>query len=247
MRPPAAQSDEQTVRPRPVPKDSRKSRWRILLWVTVVLVPIAVVSIWLLWFSSFLTVAKVQVIVTAVPSFASVAEVQDQVTIVADVPPQSAMVAVDTAQLAGRISALPAIQSVAIDRDWPDTLVITVTPRVVVAAARGTDGFDWVDAGGMVIQSTAAKPPGVPLVDASGAGLAPALAVAAALPQWLRTETEVIAASTRNDVELQLSGGSLVRWGSAADGDLKATVLAALLPGEWSVYDLSAPQVPTTS
>ncbi len=35
--------------------------------------------------------------------------------------------------------------------------------------------------------------------------------------------------------------------GSAADGDLKATVLAALLPGEWSVYDLSAPQVPTTS
>jgi hypothetical protein len=38
-----------------------------------------------------------------------------------------------------------------------------------------------------------------------------------------------------------------VRWGSAADSALKSTVLVALLQTKALVYDVSAPDVPTTT
>ncbi len=49
-----------------------------------------------------------------------------------------------------------------------------------------------------------------------------------------------------DDVALTLRSGDLVRWGSVEDADLKASVLAALMKRKASVYDVSAPRLPTT-
>jgi cell division protein FtsQ len=96
------------------------------------------------------------------------------------------------------------------------------------------------------------KPPAdVPLVqvDVTTSGV-PALHaasdVAAALPAELRADVEQIRAGSRDDVRLRLRGGAQVVWGSAADTELKASVLAALRTQRAKVYDVSAPLTPVT-
>ena len=51
----------------------------------------------------------------------------------------------------------------------------------------------------------------------------------------------------RDDVVLTLRAGAAVRWGSAERADRKAQVLRSLLPVRAEVYDVSAPDLPTTS
>ena len=47
-------------------------------------------------------------------------------------------------------------------------------------------------------------------------------------------------------IEIQLSDGDTIVWGSAEQSQVKAQVLSVLLSQEASVYDVSAPHAPTT-
>lgn len=199
------------------------------------------------WFSPWFSVDEVRVVVSGeAPASAGPFPVDD-VQAVIDLPEGTPLLRVPTDAIAMRVSALPQVRSVSVVREWPRTLVIDVQRRTPVAAVVGDDGFDLVDVDGMVVSIAPRQPEDLPLVDATGAGLPEAVSVAAQLPASLRMQTQVIQASTRNDVTLQLRDGSSVLWGSAERGDLKAQVLAALLSPEWDRYDVSSPGVPTTS
>ncbi len=202
---------------------------------------------WLLWFSPWFNVSKVQVTVASVGAAEADLDLAAEVEVVAAVPPGTSIASVSVAEIETRVMALPGVRSVSVERLWPDTIALVVTPRLVVAAAAGPDGYDLVDVEGMVVRESDNRPAKLPLVRASGAGLASALTVAAELPEWLREETDQIEASTRNNVTLVLRDGAIVRWGSAESVDLKVSVLTALMPGDWAVYDVSAPEVPTTA
>ena len=89
---------------------------------------------------------------------------------------------------------------------------------------------------------------GVPVVRATGDGLAAAIAVASELPEDIQRRVVEVEASTRNDVTLILKNGAEVMWGSAEEGPFKAEVLAVLLKEvDARYYDVSAPGVPATS
>jgi cell division protein FtsQ len=47
-------------------------------------------------------------------------------------------------------------------------------------------------------------------------------------------------------VEFTLRSGAVVRWGSQDQADFKADVLRALLRDKQDLYDVSAPELPTT-
>ena len=49
-----------------------------------------------------------------------------------------------------------------------------------------------------------------------------------------------------DDVDLHLKSGVLVHWGSAEQAAAKTEVLLALLRHKADVYDVSAPELPTT-
>ena len=72
------------------------------------------------------------------------------------------------------------------------------------------------------------------------------MAVLAALPADISARLVSISATTRDDVALTLRSGALVRWGSAQQPEFKAEVLRALLRHKRAVYDVSAPELPTT-
>lgn len=133
----------------------------------------------------------------------------------------------------------------------PGTLVIHVVERTPLGIVATAAGFDVVDAAGVVLETSAARPTGLPLLQIDedgpeGTGFAAMAEVLIALPPGVLAQVDTISARTRDDVTLRLAGSDQrVVWGSADDSDRKADVLAALLarfstagPGE---YDVSAP------
>jgi cell division protein FtsQ len=232
---------------------AHRRRPRALWWVLALVVPTLIAGAWVVWFSPWLSVENVQIVVNGeAPDSAGAFPVTD-VEAVIDLPEGTPLVRVPAEAIVARVSALPQVRSAQVVRQWPRTLVIDIERRTPVAAAVGADGFDLVDLEGMVVTVVPDQPADLPLVAATGAGLPAALAVAAQLPVELRDATEVIEATTRNDVTLILrksgtlpNGGEVV-WGDADQGALKAEVLQALVSPEWDRYNVSAPTAPTTA
>lgn len=141
------------------------------------------------------------------------------------------------------LSAFPLIRSYVTEIVPPDTMIIHVSERQPVGGVASAAGFDLVDPAGIVVQQSAERPPGVPLIDLAGAGtgspaFAAVVAVLLALPPDLLAQVDTISASTKDDVSLVLVGvGQAVHWGSADQSDQKAALLAGLI----SVTDSAAP------
>jgi len=143
------------------------------------------------------------------------------------------------------------IRSYATELVPPGTLVIHIVERSPLGVVVTASGFDVIDAAGVVLESPAARPAGLPVLAVDGEGTAgtgfDAMAeVLLALPPEVLAQVDSISARTRDDVTLTLASSSQrVVWGSASDSDRKALILATLLArfagsgaGE---YDVSAP------
>jgi cell division protein FtsQ len=158
---------------------------------------------------------------------------------------------IDENRIRDELGQFTSIRSYVTELIPPGTLVIHIVERTPLGVIGTPSGFEVVDAAGVVLESSPARPGGLPLlqVDESGAegtGFAAMVEVLIALPPDVLAQVDSIAARTRDDVTLTLTGSNQrVVWGSAADSDRKADILAALLgrfatagPGE---YDVSAP------
>jgi cell division protein FtsQ len=143
------------------------------------------------------------------------------------------------------------IRSYATEIVPPGTLVIHVVERTPIGAIQGADSFDLVDPAGVTVDSSKVRPVGYPLIQLgdgrlSGPGFASMAQVLLALPPAVLAKVDTITAQTHDDVTLTLTGSDQrVVWGSSADSDAKAQVLADLIAlhagsgaGE---YDVSAP------
>jgi cell division protein FtsQ len=157
----------------------------------------------------------------------------------------------DEGRIRSELSQFTTIRSYVTELVPPDTLVIHIVERSPLGVVVSASGFDVVDAAGVVLESSPSRPDDLPLLQtdaegAEGAAFAAMAEVLVALPGDVLAQVDSISARTRDDVTLTLTGSDQrVVWGSAADSDRKAAVLAALLErfagaggGE---YDVSAP------
>lgn len=219
-------------------------RWLIPI---AIVVPILAALGWLLFFSPWLAVTQVQVTVSSAPDVAGPLSA-DEVRAVAAVETGVPLLRVDTGAIEQRVAQMPQVASVSVSRSWPDAIMIDVVRRAPVALVASAGGYDVVAADGSIIRSVPAPEAGVPVVRATGDGLAAAIAVASELPEDIQRRVVEVEASTRNDVTLILKNGAEVMWGSAEEGPFKAEVLAVLLKEvDARYYDVSAPGVPATS
>lgn len=172
---------------------------------------------------------------------------------VADAEAGRPMLLARTGDVAARIRAdQPLVRDVAVTRDWPSTLRVTVTERVPVAAVPAGRGLHLVDTDGVVVDKVGADgaPKGMPRVEVAlrerggVEALRACVAVAQGLPPELARITRRVGATTPDRVWLQLAGGAKVDWGSEADTPRKADVLLALLPQRASSYDVRSPGTP---
>lgn len=158
----------------------------------------------------------------------------------------------DFGRIEQELGAFPLIRSYVTQTLPPDTLVIQVVERQPVGSIAAVGGgFELIDPAGIVLQESADRIPGVPLIDLAGADVsspvfAAAVEVLLALPPALLAQVDTISAHTQDDVTLLLTGvGQRVAWGSADESARKATLLAALIgvtdPAQAVEFDVSAP------
>jgi cell division protein FtsQ len=215
----------------------RRRRGRIVRVLLLVLAAAAVaVIVWAVWFSRLFAVDQVRVI--GVDGARA-----DAVLAAAAIPTGVPLARLDTAPAERALAAVPWIASAEVRRGWPHEVVLAIVPRVPIAITTQGRG---VDAAGVAFDVDGAAPAGLPQVDASGASLPEAMAVIAELPADLARRVASVSATTIDDVTLHLRSGVLVRWGSSDQGPFKAQVLAALMRRPAQMYDVSAPEVPTT-
>lgn len=150
-----------------------------------------------------------------------------------------------------QLGAFSLIRSYSTEILPPGTLIVHVVERTPVGLRVNGGAFDIVDPAGVVLGTVPQRPDSLPLIhlgalDADSAAGRSIAEVLLAMPESLRVQVDAIAATTRDDVTLTLVGSAQrVEWGSAADSERKAQVLAALLAihagsGAGS-YDVSAP------
>lgn len=175
----------------------------------------------------------------------------------ARVPPGTPMWSLDTDRVAARVAALPRVRSARVSRSWPRLVRITITERqpVAVVAIPGLPHV-VVDSGAAEVERLPAPPNGLLKIQLTAPDLpdtpqarqplvSTALTVAVALPPALRARLASIKVSSIEAIELLLTDGSVVHWGSADRSDRKAAVLTALLVTRHAAYDVRAPETPS--
>ncbi|MEJ7633395.1 FtsQ-type POTRA domain-containing protein [Aeromicrobium sp.] len=226
----------------------RRRRWKRVA-AGLLSVVIAATLIWVVAFSSVLAVRRV-----AVDGETTLKE--SQVRREADVRIGEPLARLDTSAIEARVASMERIESVEVSRSWLHTARITLVERTPVA---------WISVGGEVRAldrygidfRTYRKPPArlikaeVTVFDARQRQqtLEAVTAVVQLIEDkdpGLRRRMQAISAGSKDSIELNLTKGRTVVWGSRADSSHKLTVLRALLRIDAARYDISAPDQPTT-
>lgn len=198
---------------------------------------------WVVWGSPWLLARQVEVTGVAVVTTQDVVDA-------ASVPLGTPLAAIDAAGIEARVvDALPAVAAAKVSRVWPGTVSIAVTERQAVLAVPLSREFLWVSADGVIFHRTSEAPAGV-LTATSGIAnvqvIGAMAAVAAALPEQVRSQASTMSAASQDSIVVTLSDGRKITWGSADESELKARVVVPLLGVKAREYDVSAPTHPTT-
>ncbi|MCP2256967.1 cell division protein FtsQ [Streptoalloteichus tenebrarius] len=221
-------------------------RTRVSRGLLVAVGALAVLSaLAVVYFSPLLGVREVQV---AGVSVLSPDDVRSRAAIAEGTP----LARLDAEGVSARVRELPRVASVEVRRSWPHTVVLQVVERTPVAVVKEPDGPKLVDGTGLAYAAAPEGAAGLPeLVVQRAAPDDPATAagvrVLVSVPEKVRQEVLTVTARSPSDVRLTLSAGREVRWGGGADSERKAAVLAALLTRPGTVYDVSAPELPTVA
>ncbi len=230
---------------------ARDERRRRLLKIALAVLAVVVAGVvaWLIWFSSVLAVRDVDV------SGRSTLR-ESQVLDAADVPTGRPLARVDVAAIEGRIASLERIDSVDVTRSWPHTLSISVVERQAVIWSTSGGTIRGIDRNGIDFRSYRSAPKGLLEAKISAVDGEERLRVARSVARVvelvtdrdpaLRKQIQSIRADTLDSIELDLTEGRTVVWGSSDDGARKLQVLEPLLGIDAARYDVSAPDQPTT-
>ncbi len=245
--PDSAGPDEETVRI--ARKDFRRrrhaGRWRVARYVLLALLLVGAVAgaVWVVYFSSYVTLRSV-----AVSGNPTLSEMR--VERAADVPTGTPLVRLDLGSIRTRVEAIPAVKSAEVSRDWPHGVRIAVTERTPIAVVDQGEGLRALDAEGVLFGSYATQPKRLPLVktDAgtSEEALVEAGRVVGALPPRIAHRVDAVQVASVDDIQLVFGNGRRVLWGSAESSDQKAEVLAVLLKRPGNQIDVTVPGRPTT-
>lgn len=181
---------------------------------------------------------------------ASGAAQESQVRAAAAIVEGTPLARLDLVEAERRVGGVDSVAAVHLERDWPDTVVVTVTGRVSVATV-SADGAWWsVDADGAVFDRQPERPEGMVELRLATPGegdraTAAALAVLASLSDEVVALVDAVSAPTEYDVSLELTDGRTVLWGEDRDAEGKNAALPALLAQPGEDFDVTDPTLVT--
>lgn len=228
--------------------DLQRQRWK-RIGIGVLLLVVVVTLAWVIWFSRVLAVRTV-----AVNGETTLTE--SQVRAQAEIRTGEPLARVDIASIEARVAAMERVQEVSVKRSWPHTITIEIVERKAVAWLSAGGQTRGLDRFGVDFRSYDKAPKGllearVSVTDARKrqqtlVAVAGVASLIESKDPALRKQVQVISAASKDSIELNLTKGRTVTWGSEADSTRKLGVLKALLKIKAVTYDVSAPDQPTT-
>ena len=224
-------------------RTQRVRRWLLVVVAVVVTIALA----WAVGFSSLLDTREVSVTGADPADAASIERIADEQV-------GRPLVRVDGDDLARRITdEVPGAAHVTVERSWPHTLNLKVTPRVpALAVERGERDFELLDLDGVVIRHVTSAPEDVPTVTAeddaevSGHGVKAAQGMLAALPAEMRSKVKDVRVDSADQISFRL-GSTRIIWGDGSKPEVKVEVIRILQAKKAKTIDVSAPDTPVTS
>jgi cell division protein FtsQ len=235
----------------------RRLRWILAALGVVALVVAGVAVLHTPWFS-----ARVVTVEGAHPHTSAAA-----IVAAAGLGGHPPLVSVDPGATAARVESLPFVASAAVERQWPDHVVITVKERAPsVQMAGPSPHWSILDGDGRTLEMGAARTPGVavlivhapwgPVPPATVGGSLPSVAepglvVARTLPPAFVAQVVSVTVAPDGTVSLALGSGITVWMGTptqlgAKYEDVAAIIAHASLRGA-SAIDVTVPASPTVT
>lgn len=225
---------------------AERSKRRLKVWigigVGVLLVALAAFLVWLFLLST--TFSAEETVVEGEQLLTS-----DVIKEAAAVPKNVPLARLDTGAMRERVENLPEVRSADVSVDYPNAVRIQVRERVAIYQLAKDEAFAWVDAEGVEFRTGQARSkslPEVKLTRDSARIRRDVATVATHIPEAAKTRVRLIRAKSVDRIEVSLDDRRLIVWGSADESELKSEVLEALLSVDAKVYDVSAPNHPTT-
>lgn len=219
----------------------RTRRWVLLGTVSTTVLVLGA----LVWLFLFSAVYEAREIVVQGNSLLTKQQVEHAAKVTLRVP----LLRVDTRSPENRLEALPEVRDARVDIDFPNTVRITVQERTPVYQLRQGETYQWVDAQGVAFRKEQPRRDGLPEVSVGKVDprwLKDVATVVVGLPEGVRGKVEHITARSVDRIEIALDDERRIIWGSAEQTELKANVIDALLHVKAKIYDVSAPEHPTT-
>ncbi len=223
----------QTVR-QGKPEIKRRSKAPWYFWLAAIL---AGVSWWLLYQSKYFLIDNVSVTGASRITPAHVAKL-------AHVNVGQPLISVNPQKVTKDIAVLPQVKTVTVERSWPHTVVIHVTERKPIAAARGAKGYVLVDEQGTKAGLATVLPKGMRVIvaDPDTHAMKEAVRVMLQLPStWKVTG---LSAPTQDSVTVTLVGGRTIVVGSSDNLAQKFKVASVLMHKGYDWINVSAPDAP---
>lgn len=222
-------------------QDLPPRRWPVVLALALVTALLAGAA-YVIWFSPVLALRTVTVIGADTEL---TAQVRTAVTESLGTP----LASIDLAAVRGRVAQLDSVDTVSVTRTWPHELVVSVVERVPVASTQANGQWWLIAEDGTPYRPTAVQPAGLmPIAlatpgrgDRASAAALTVLKSLQGLPPAVLASVVAIAARSDYEVELRLSDGRTVLWGSTIDDARKVQVLPAVLARPGTVFDITDP------
>ncbi|MFM9095437.1 MAG: cell division protein FtsQ/DivIB [Actinomycetes bacterium] len=208
-----------------------------LQFLFIFLLAITATIIYIGWYSTLLTVKKIEVRGNQVVS-------QDSILELAQVAPNIQLLRLNVSQTSQRIKTISQIKSVDVRRGWPETLVIEVVERTPLAVTDIPEGRYLIDESGVAYQPVTFDA-NLPLIFGSDdQNRAIGIKAWQSFPTWLQAEVVSTTVDNPNSIWFLLTSGRRVDWGNLDKANEKAAVLKVLRRMAASTYDVATPEVP---
>jgi cell division protein FtsQ len=208
-----------------------------LQFLSIFLLAIAATIIYIGWYSTLLTVKKIEVRGNQVVS-------QDSILELAQVAPNIQLLRLNVSQTSQRIKTISQIKSVDVRRGWPETLVIEVVERTPLAVTDISEGRYLIDESGVAYQPVTPDA-NLPLIfGTDDQNRAIGIKAWQSFPTWLQAEVVSTTVDDPNSIWFLLTSGRRVDWGNLDKANEKAAVLKVLRRMAASTYDVATPEVP---
>ena len=195
---------------------------------------------WLVGFSSVLATERVTVSGTRLLSV-------DGVRKAAAVPIGLPLARQDTTAIAARVAGLAPVDTVTVDRSWPNTVSIKVAERTPAGRRQDSGGYQLVDHAGISFETVSLLPAGV--VERRHRRRQRSAARRCRHhgqhdAERVASQVATISADAPDSFRVHLDSGLVITWGSADESALKGQVALLLLKQKPKAIDVSAPHSP---